>query len=75
MNKTTTYKTTGKPAAMTGLFCFLLLVVSACGQRGPLYLPAKDAESAVTETTANASGKPADEQAEDEKDEEIEKTP
>ena len=60
---------------MTGLFCCLLLVVSACGQRGPLYLPAKDTDSAAAETAADASEKPADEQAEDEKDGEIEKTP
>ena len=60
---------------MTGLFCCLLLAVSACGQRGPLYLPAKDADSAATEQAAGAGEKSADEQADDEKDEEIEKTP
>lgn len=60
---------------MTGLLCCLLLVVSACGQRGPLYLPAKDADSVSAEQAAGSSEKSADEQVEDEKDEEIEKTP
>ena len=57
MTETPTIKSTTRLAAVTGLVCSLLLSVAACGQRGPLYLPVKNADSVNAEQAASEEEK------------------
>ena len=66
MTRTPFNKRTGGAIACAGLLLCLVLATTACGQRGPLYLPDKESKAPATETQT----------AEEEKDgEENEETP
>jgi predicted small lipoprotein YifL len=43
----------------TAFLAVALLMLSACGQRGPLYVPSDDANTATTATTENTSNEKA----------------
>ena len=67
MNRADTpdFSTRRRLLTLTGLVFCMLLAVSACGQRGPLYLPDKEAESADTESLENDQSEENGEQDEE----------
>lgn len=75
MTETPTFKTSKRLVAFTGLLCCLSLAVVACGQRGPLYLPAKNAGTVNTEQAASEEEKTANKKTTEEDGIEDEETP
>lgn len=63
--ETSVFSTWRSLLPLSGLIFCLAVSVSACGQRGPLYLPDKEAETAASESTENDQSEENGEQDEE----------